>query len=100
MAYQRPLAEDGNASTSARCWGENANPMSHGSSGIRKGSGGRWSSFIMGAVWQFARHVARHDCPARDVMLWRNLEWWRGQQALSPRVTRNGQTLPPVQRND
>ena len=34
----------------------------------------------------FAGHVARHDCPARDVMLWRNLEWWRGQQALSARV--------------
>ena len=35
---------------------------------------------------RFTGHVARHDCPARDVMLWRNLEWWRGQQALSARV--------------
>ena len=51
-----------------------------------KACGGRWSSFILHVRWQLLGHVARHPGPTREIVSWRNLEWWRAEQQLPDRV--------------
>ena len=51
-----------------------------------KACGGRWSSFILRVRWQLLGHVARHPGPTREILSWRNLEWWRAEQQLPDRV--------------
>ncbi|CAE7696392.1 unnamed protein product, partial [Symbiodinium necroappetens] len=46
----------------------------------------RWSSFILRVRWQLLGHVARHPGPTREILSWRNLEWWRAEQQLPDRV--------------
>ena len=51
-----------------------------------KACGGRWSSFILRVRWQLLGHVARHPGPTREILTWRNLQWWREEQQLPDRV--------------
>ena len=60
-----------------------------------KACGGRWSSFILRVRWQLLGHVARHPGPTREILTWRNLQWWREEQQLPDRV--RVKHPPPVQ---
>ena len=48
----------------------------------RKSAGGRWSTFILGTIWQLHGHAARRESPLKEILLWRNMNWWRQQQNL------------------
>ncbi|CAE7277276.1 unnamed protein product [Symbiodinium sp. CCMP2592] len=48
--------------------------------------GGRWSTFILRVRWQLLGHIARHPSPTRDILVWRNQQWWQEQRRLGPVV--------------
>ena len=48
----------------------------------RKSAGGRWSTFVLGTIWQLHGHAARRESPLKEILIWRNMNWWRQQQNL------------------
>ncbi|CAE7238934.1 unnamed protein product [Symbiodinium sp. CCMP2592] len=37
----------------------------------------RWSTYALRQMWKLHGHAARHPGPTKDLLLWRNLKWWK-----------------------
>ena len=59
----------------------------------------RWSTHILQAIWKLHGHIARQvtaapDNVAQATLQWRNLQWWRAEQA-KPRGARHASRYNP-----
>ncbi|CAE7684121.1 pol [Symbiodinium sp. CCMP2592] len=37
----------------------------------------RWFTYALRQMWKLHGHAARHPGPTKDLLLWRNLKWWK-----------------------
>ncbi|CAE7458351.1 unnamed protein product [Symbiodinium natans] len=40
----------------------------------------RWSTHTLHRTWSLAGHIARGEGPTKQIALWKNMQWWRGEQ--------------------
>eukprot|EP00439_Symbiodinium_sp_Y106_P074091 s53_g14.t1 len=48
----------------------------------------RWSTYALHQMWKLHGHTARREGPTRDLLLWRNLKWWK--EVAEPSGCRHG----------
>ena len=42
--------------------------------------GERWSTYMLRRIWRLWGHAVRGGGPTKDILLWRDLAFWRGEQ--------------------
>ena len=56
----------------------------------------RWSTVALQRIWELWGHVARQSGPAREILQWRDLQWWKREQSLMGGQRHPGRFSPHV----